>query len=307
MLAVVYDGSLKQLGKNKVKTRAEEGADEIADRIIDTIHGAAQDAGVDVREITGVCVTVPGVIDRKTGTIRQTPNLPFRDFPIKERLSKALDVEIMLENDVSAGTYGEYRAGAAQGYDHVIGVFPGTGIGGGLILNGQLYAGATGNAGEIGHMIIQTGGPLCGCGQHGCLEALAGKTAMAKDAVYLAGSGAAPSTLARTGTDFAQFSSKVFAKAFEDGEESVMSVVRRAGWFLGIGLANCVNIFSPEAIVIGGGLVEKLRDHLIEPAVASMRTHAMDYLVEDVRVFPAQLGDSAVVIGAAALVQEASE
>jgi glucokinase len=209
-----------------------------------------------------------------------------------------------LENDVNAGTYGELIAGAGKGYRHVIGLFPGTGLGGGLILDGRLFRGATGGAGEIGHMIIQVDGRRCGCGQYGCLEAMASRTALAKDLVALAATGGAPAIQKKAGSDFSRIKSGLIQSAWEDGEPAVVGLVDRAARHLGIGMANMVNVFNPQLIIIGGGLVEKLGAPYIQKAEQAMRDHAMARLVTIVEVKQAELGDDSTVIGAAALARE---
>ena len=306
ILTAAFDSNFAKIGRNKVKTKAYEGADAIFNAVVDSITDALASAKINTNDVRGIGIVIPGVFDRDTGLVVETPNLPLSRFPFKSKLFERIPVPIFIENDVNAGTYGEFRSGAAVGYRHVVGVFPGTGIGGGLILDGKLYIGATGNAGEIGHMIIQTGGPLCGCGQRGCLEALASRSAMARDAVFLANSGSAPATLAQAGTDYSRYSSKTFSKALEAGDEAIERVIDRAAWNLGIGLANCANLLSPEIIVIGGGLVERLGEAYIETVDRSMRSHAMRGIGESVKVVGAKLGDDAAVLGVAALVAEAT-
>ena len=232
------------------------------------------------------------------------PNLGVSNFPIGDRLQQAFGVPVVVENDVSAGTYGEHRYGAARGRRHVIGVFPGTGIGGGLVLDGRLYRGARGNAGEVGHMIVQLDGPMCGCGQYGCLEAVASRSAIARDLIAQAAIGRVPSVAAKAGTDVRALRSKMIARVLAAGERAGIELLERAAERLGIGLANCVNMLNPEMVVLGGGLVEKLGDWLIERAADSMRRHALPALAEGVEVVAAALGDEAVVRGAATLAQE---
>ncbi len=256
-------------------------------------------------EVAGAGVAVPSPIDLATGVVLETPNLGFRDFPLKARLEKALGIPVILENDVNAGTYGELRKGAAAGYRHVIGLFPGTGIGGGIIIDGKLYRGATGGAGEIGHMIIQVEGRLCGGGHYGCLESVASKTAMAKDAAMLATTGGAPVMASLAGGDISKMKSSVFAKSIEGGDTQIARVLERAARFLGVGLANCVNIFNPEAIIVGGGLVERFGDSYLSVAEKSMRENAMPSLAKVVKLLPAKLGDDAVAIGVSSLLAEA--
>ena len=305
MIAAVVDRRSKIVSRSRARTGAEEGAEAVYDRVIEAIHSALDKAKG--QKLSAIGIAAPGPLDRKKGIIIETPNLGLRRFPIADRLRKEFGVPVLLENDVNAGVYGEYRAGAARGFKNVVGIFVGTGIGGGLVLDGRLYIGGTGNAGEIGHMIIQTDGPLCGCGQYGCVEALASRTAIAKDAAALAGSGASPAMLAAGGTDLKDIRSGALAAAIEKGDEKVRRVIERAARFVGIAMANCANLLAPEVIVLGGGLLEKLGDLFRREAERSMREHAMASLVSRTKVVLAALGDDAVPIGVAALAREAHE
>ncbi len=307
ILSVVYDDGFNRVSKDKTKTAAQDGSDAILEKIVKSVSNSLDKVDADFSAVKAAGITVPGVFSRDTGVVYTTPNLPFEEYPLKERLQDSLHTTVRIENDVNAGTYGEYRKGAASGYRCVIGLFPGTGIGGGLILNGELYTGATGNAGEIGHTIIQADGPLCGCGKHGCLESLASRSAIARDAVFLASNGSAPAALEYAGTDFKSYTSKTLARSIEGGDAAVQEIIDRSAYYLGIGMANCVNILNPEIFVIGGGLVDRFGDRYIQTAAESMRSHAMEGLVADVRVVQASLGDYAAVIGAALLAREEIE
>lgn len=304
MLATVMDADYQIVSREKVKTGNTADSEAVYNGMLECIERACKSAGIKTDELTAAGVAVPGPVDFSAGVLLETPNLGFENFPLRDRLSNDLGVSVSLENDVNAGLYGEFVKGAAAGYRHVVGLFPGTGVGGALILNGALYRGARGGAGEIGHMIIQVEGQLCGCGQHGCLEALASKTAIAKDAVGLASSGDAPTVWNRAGTDIKKVKSSVLLESVEKGESAMIDLINRSARFLGIGMANCVNIFNPEAVIIGGGVVEKLGEPYLREAERAMRAHAMSFLSEGVRVAEAQLGDDAVVIGAAALARE---
>ena len=300
MVAAVVQGE-KILSRCKKKTGAEEGPEAVLDRIASVIKTVVKEAGLKAADIHGVCMAVPGPHDREKGIMVYTPNLGFRDFPIKKLLEKKVGITVNLENDVNAGTYGEFKLGAGKGSKHVIGLFPGTGIGGGIVLDGRLYRGATGNAGEIGHMIIQADGALCGCGQYGCLEALASRTAVTKEAVAAASAGKAPKTFANVGTEFKNYKSRVFADAYSNNEKPIIEIIERSARYLGIGMANCVNIFNPELFILGGGVVEKLGKPYVKLAEQSMRDHALKHLVKEVSVVEAQLEDDAVLLGAAHL------
>jgi glucokinase len=247
----------------------------------------------------GLGVAVPGPLDRERGIVRYTPNLGLENYPLAEELASAIGLPVFLENDVQAGVLGELVAGGLRGARNAVGVFLGTGIGGGIVIDGKIYRGSTGSAGEVGHMILLEGGPLCGCGNYGCLEALASRTAMAKDALGLAASGKAPAMLDAAGTDLRKYKSSAFEEALDEGDEAIAQVVDRAGFWLGVGLANLVNLLNPEIILLGGGVVARFGKRIQKAAVASMEGRLMPGLAETVKVVLSELGDLAVPAGAA--------
>lgn len=300
MLAAVLDAEHRIIGRAKNKTERGE-AEEVFRRILTTIDEALDDAGVTRADIEAVGIAVPGLIDRQAGVVVRLTNIGMQNFPIADRLSAELDAPVSLDNDVNAGLWGEHAMGAAQGFDHVIGIFPGTGIGGGLILDGHLYRGKSGGAGEIGHITVQSDGRRCGCGNHGCLETVASKTAIARDLAVLALNGSSPVLAEAGATDITRVKSGLIKRALEAGDPGVAEVVDQAARFLGIGMAAMVNTFDPQVIVLGGGLVEKLGSYFTDRAEAMMRERAMDHLAAGVEVHMAQLGDDAVVTGVADL------
>lgn len=299
MLAVVLDENYKEQGRAKVRTPAGGDDKETLEAIADLVKEALEDAKVDAESVAAVGIAVPGPIDHAGGHVIRMPNVGMEDYPLRSKLEAELDIPVVLENDVNAGTYGEYVDGAAKGATNVIGIFPGTGVGGGIIIGGVLYRGHTGSAGEFGHMIVEAGGRRCGCGKYGCLEAVSSKTAIAKELVHLALNGQAPTVLAKAGTDIARIKSSVIKKAMDAGEKAVIEVVERAAWYLGVGLGSLVDIFDPDVVVVGGGLVEKLEERYTKPVEESMRAHSM--IKSDVALEIASLGDDSVIIGAAAL------
>ncbi len=303
---LVEQGTIVARTKRGTKTGTN---DEVLAQIIsvleEVIEQAKRETGGGER-LTSMGIAVPGPIDVRRGVVLDTPNIGVRDFHLAELLQDRFGVSVLLENDVNAGLWGEYIAGAARGFSHVVGLFPGTGIGGGLVLDGRLYRGKQGAAGELGHMILQSDGRKCGCGGMGCFETLASKTAIARDLAVLAMSGSAPTIAAAGGTDVSRIKSKHILKAYDADGKDVRDVVDQAADFLGIGMANIVNIFDPEAIIIGGGLVEKLGEPFLDRAREVMKKRAMPRLVDGVRVLQAQLGDDAVVTGAADLADSAA-
>lgn len=304
MLAVVLDEENTIRGRKKARTKGG-GNEAVFTQIVEVVRAAMDDAGVKAGDVQALGIAVPGPIDTGKGMILEPPNLDMRNMPLAGRLRKELDIPVLLENDVNAGLWGEYIAGVAAGYRHVVGIFPGTGIGGGLILDGRLYRGKLGAAGEIGHITVQSDGRRCGCGNFGCLETVASKTAIARDLTILALNGQSPVLAAAGATDIRMVKSGLIAKAMDAGDTGVVEIVEQAASFLGVGMAAMVNTFDPEMIVVGGGLVEKLGDRFMKPAEKAMRRRAMRRIVADVTVAVAALGDDAAVIGVADLAERA--
>jgi glucokinase len=303
ILAAAFDSKLKTLATEKAKTPRESNASAIVAAIADAVRKVVREVG-EGTIIGGIGVSVPGPLDRAKGIVRYTPNMGFKDYKLGPELSGMLGAPVYLENDVQAGVYGELRAGALRGKKNAVGVFVGTGIGGGIVIDGKLYRGASGSAGEVGHMILHEGGAACGCGNYGCLEALASRTAMAKDAIGQAATGKAPNLYSIAGTDLRKCRSGVLFEAIEAGDKGVKKAVDRAAAWLGIGLANIVHILNPEAIVVGGGVVTRFGQRYLERAIASMEEHLMPGLAGSAEILLSELGDLAVATGAACVALE---
>lgn len=306
MLAVLFAADGTIVAREKRKTSERAGADLI-EAIAETIEAVVADGGLTLRDVESIGVAVPGPVDAH-GVILQTANLGLDGVELGPELASRLKLttNLTIENDVNAGLWAEHIAGAARGYQTICGIFPGTGIGGAIIVDGALVRGCRGGAGEIGHLTVQSDGRLCGCGNFGCLETVASKTAIARDLAVLALNGSSPVLVAARATDISLMRSGLIARALESGDERVAEVVDRAADFLGIGMAALVNIINPEVIVIGGGLVEKLGSRITDRASAMMRHRAMRDLVADVSVVEAACGDDAVAIGAADLARRAN-
>lgn len=304
ILAAVYDSKLRPLATGKTKTPREAKASVVVEALAEAVRSVMAEAGSG-RELGGVGVAVPGPLDRAKGIVRYTPNMGFDDYPLGDELAGLFGAPAYLDNDVQAGVFGELRAGALRGKKNAVGVFIGTGVGGGIVIGGEIYRGSTGSAGEVGHMIIQEGGASCGCGNYGCLEALASRTAIAKDAAAQAASGKAPALFAAAGADIRKYRSSALYDAIEAGDKGVRKAVDRAAWWLGIGLANLVHVLNPEAIVIGGGVASRFGAKFVDRVEASMKEHVMPGLAGTVEVLLSELGDLAVSTGAACVALEA--
>jgi len=302
MMATVLDHTFKVVGRCRKKSRGKDTSAASEERVYKVIDEALTEAGNP--EIQGIGVGSPGPLNPVTGTIIDTPNLGWKNFPLAKLLKKRYGAPVLVDNDVNVGTYGEWRMGEVQNCAHVLGVFPGTGIGSGIIIDGKLFHGFSGAAGEFGHMTIEADGPFCGCGKRGCIEALASRIAIAKEVAALAAREDAPYILENCGTNLSRIRSGVLAKAIAAGETKVEIVVRKAAYYLGIAVGNAINLLSPEAVVLGGGLVEAMEQLYLEEVRRAVKDHAMPFLRKGVKIVPAKLGDDAVVLGAACLITE---
>jgi glucokinase len=302
ILAAVVDPEGHILGEAKSATKAEGGPDSVLRRMARTARKAAQQAGIDWSAIGGVGVGAPGPIEPESGMVYNPPNLPgWDEVALGPRLSEALGVPVCLENDVNLGTLGEYALGAGQGTSDMVGIFVGTGVGGGLILGGKLRSGFRNAAGELGHMIVMADGPVCGCGNRGCLESVASRTAIERD-IRLGMAAGRKSMIPKLVREKGRLTSGVLARALHKGDPLTVEVMGRAQWYLGLLTASIVNLIDPEMIVFGGGVVEALGKRFLAPIRVTARQHYIQQAgAERVRIVAAKLGDHAGVLGAAVL------
>ena len=304
-MAAVLDRDGKIIARARAKTRAWREDEEVFHTIAQTGHRAIEKAGVDQDQLAAVGIGSPGPIDFDTGCIIETANLRFKNFPLGPRVAEEFGRPTILENDVNAAVYGEFRAGAARGAHDVLGVFVGTGIGGGLILNGALYRGFSKSAGEVGHIVVEAGGPRCGCGNRGCLEALASRTAITRDirkAIKRGYRGVVSKALAAE-TD--QLSGKALKTAYDSGDELVKRIIHRAAKLIGIGIGSLLNVLGLEMVVLGGGVVEAFGEDFVARIERAATGIAFEINSKDVKITSAALGDDAGVIGSAMLAREA--
>jgi glucokinase len=301
MMAAVFDRDFNIIGTRRKKTKDGGGARSGLKRIIETIEEALETAHVDHSKLRGIGVGCPGVLDLDRGVVLQAPNLGWRNVPLKKELERAFGCPAVIANDVDAGTYGEYRFGAAKDARCVLGVFPGTGIGGACIYNGQLIRGRINSCMEIGHIHMQPKGRLCGCGRRGCLETVASRMAISAEAAEAAYRGQAPHLLELAGTDLASIRSGALSASIKDGDKNVEAIVRHAAKDLGIAVASVVNLLAPDVVVIGGGLMEAMPAFYLKDIRAAIKKQAMKPFTQHLKVVAAKLGDEAGVLGAAAL------
>jgi glucokinase len=300
ILTALLDPSFRIVAEYKEKTRPDKGVDHFLKTIANAVRSVLKEAGVDRKKILAAGVGCPGFIHDGRGTVLASPNIPFlKSFPLAGNLQEELNVPVVIGNDVQTGLYGEHQFGAAKGYANVAGIFMGTGIGGALILNNQLYRGSTGSAGEIGHVVYDPGGPRCGCGRQGCFEAFAGRLAIAAEAAITVARLKAPHLAEKSGTDLREIKSGAIAKAIEAGDRAIEQIIREKGRIVGSMMANLVNFVNPDLIVLGGGVVEAMPSLIAREAERVMREEAIGPSARHVRVSVAKLGDYSVVMGAA--------
>ena len=305
VMAAVIDGDGQVMSRARAKTKAWRDDEGVFQTIAQTGRLAVEQAGIESSRLRAVGIGAPGPLDPDTGYIIESSNMKFKNFPLGPRLAEAFKCPAIVDNDVNAGAYGEFRRGAARGASEVLSMFIGTGIGGGLIINGALYHGASKNAGEVGHIVVKAGGPRCGCGARGCLEAIASRTAMTRDIrrSIERGEKTVVRDLLKKDTD--SLSGNDLRKAYDAGDELVIKTLHRAAKFIGIGIGSLVNVLAPEIVVLGGGVIEAMTDDFIERIDRSTRRVAVDFATKDLKIVRAELGDDAGVIGAAMLAQEA--
>jgi glucokinase len=311
ILACVVDQEGKNLGEAKQPTLPSSDADELVQRMAKTVRLAAKNAGVPVKKMLAVGVGAPAPVDPKTGFVFHAPNIPIlRDFPLGKRMSDVLGLPVCVDNDVNVGTVGEHALGAGRGTKDMVGIFVGTGVGGGVIVDGRLRHGFRNSAGEVGHMVVgfkgQPDEPICGCGRPGCLEAYASRTAIEREirAAIAAGRETTITELLNNGAQ-GRITSGILAKALDKGDPLVTGVMEQVTTYLSVHVASIVNFFDPEMIVFGGGVTEALGERLLEP----VRRDAPKWYIkkgdaDKVRIVVAELGDYAGVLGAATIARQ---
>lgn len=298
---VPEDGSTLR-GPQTHPTPVELGPDGVVDRIVDlvrrSIAATEQELGREI-ELVGIGIGSPGPLDTKTGRVILTPNLGWTDMPLRDRISQATGLPATLDNDANCATLGEWWRGAAQGARNVVGITIGTGVGGGVVIDGQIFHGASDVAGEIGHMTIDITGRLCKCGNYGCLEAYASGPAIAARAVEELEAGTASSVADYVQGDLSRITAQVVYEAAQDGDDLAREVVRDTARFLGTGIATIVNLLNPEVVVVCGG-VTLAGDLLFRPLRTEVSRRAFRPAVQACRIVPGGLPGTAGVYGAVA-------
>jgi glucokinase len=300
---VIVDARGEVLGQARRPTPTSGGPEGVAAAMAEAMREAAQEAKAETAALAGIGVGSPGDADEKTGVVSSAKNLPGWDgsFPLAESLQEALGAPVRIGNDVQVATEAEFHLGAGREFQSLIGVFWGTGVGGGLVLDGKPWLGR-GAAGEIGHVVVKRGGAKCPCGRRGCLEAYAGRSAMEAEARRQHEEGHKTDLfklMEKHGKP--RLTSGIWERALDHGDHLAEKLIERAVEALGTGVASAVNLLDPEAVILGGGLGVRFGERLMDPLIEEMGKHLfLDQKPPAVRV--ASLGDLGGAIGASLLV-----
>ena len=299
MLVIAYDENWKEIGRRRRKTKGNDGSESGVQRIASTISRLLDEAKISLKNVAGIGIGCPGPIDLDKNEILMTVNLGWDNVKVGSALKKEFGCPVVVVNDVDAGVYGEYRFGAAKNARCVVGIFPGTGVGGGCVYEGKVLQGAGISCMEVGHTRISSsrgGGSAFG----GTVESDASRLTIAAEAAKAAQRGEAPYLYEKTGTDIADIRSGALSDSIKNGDKVVKRLVEEAAETIGIAVANVVHILAPDKIVLGGGMVEAMEDLFVDTVKKTAKQNVMSVYKDRFEVVAAKLGDDAGAIGAAA-------
>lgn len=303
ILGVIFNENNEIICRVKKKTKPELGREAVDNRIKEVVEELITVSGADRSSIKAIGAGAPGVIDTKNGIIHYAPNIPWKDHPIGRVMEEEFHVPFIVGNDANVGVLGEWKYGAAQGFSHVVGIFVGTGIGGGIIIDNKLFTGSKFAGAEVGHMTINTEGSLCNCGQRGCLEAYASKIAITREIRAGLAMGASSVLAESLGTN-AVIKSGALREAADSCDPLAISALERAVYYLAAGAGNLVNIFNPEALILGGGVMEALESYILPEFSRAIKRFAWPAMLSGLQIKAAMLKDDAILYGARALIAE---
>ena len=303
VLGAIFDEQEKIVYRLKKKTKSGgDSSENIEQVIISVVEEMIAESGIKKNRIHAIAAGAPGVINQDKGVVLFSPNLPWRDYDIRTPIEKRFGVPFFIGNDVNVGVLGEYKYGAVKGFRNIVGFFVGTGMGGGLILNGKLFTGHDFKAAEYGHMVLDPEGPLCNCGQRGCLEAFSSKQGMSSYIRQQVSRGR--KSMMADALDGSAFKSKALKRALEAGDAVSQEAVDRACHWLAVATGNMINTFSPDAVVYGGGVIEAVGDIFLEKIIAEVDRYCMPSIRTTVTLKKAALGDDSVLYGALSMIDK---
>lgn len=307
ILAGVFSPQLKCLGKVKMSTKPERGPEGVLERVARCVQEVVDECDLHTDNIKAVGIGAPGAIDPEEGRMIFAPNLKWEDVPLKKALEKQLDLPVFAENDCNVCALGVYETELDPKPRSMVGIFLGTGIGGGIVLDGKPYAGFNRTAGEIGHMVLDLNGPKCGCGNKGCFEALASRTALFRRIQTAVKDGQKTVLTDMLGAELTDMRSGDLRKALRRGDKFVEQIVEEAAEYTGIAVANVINFLNPEVIVLGGGVMDQLADDMMAIIVETAKDYALPGTAKGIEIIASKLGDDAGITGAAVLAKRESK
>ncbi|MFM7117757.1 MAG: ROK family protein [Planctomycetota bacterium] len=305
MLAEVFDDKFNVIGRCRKKTKGHEGKEAGLKRINSVIREALEEAQLRPADIRGLGIGCPGPLDLKKGIIREAPNLGWENVLIRKSIEDEFGIPVTVGNDVDFGVYGEYCFGAAKDARCVVGLFPGTGIGGGCVYEGKIFRGSNCTCMEIGHIPMALGGVLDGAGNSGTLESIASRLAISGAAAQAVFRGAAPHLKELAGTDLAEIRSAQIAQSIEEGDKMIRLIVESAAEYLSLGVVTMIHLLAPDVVVLGGGLVEAMPDLFVQTISKEVKRRVLPSMRDIYEIVPAKLGDQATAMGAAAAALQA--
>ena len=300
----LVSASGKILNRNKTSTPKKVKSKDIYTCVTDAIDELIHGAGVSLSSIKGIGVGVPGIVDTRNHHILAAPNIALTGFPLSASLKQKFRKRVVMANDVNAGLLGEAWLGAAKGLTHVVGIFPGTGVGGAVIIDGKLLLGAQGAATELGHVIISIDGPLCHCGNRGCLEAMTSRWAIERDIRLAVKSGRKTIVTELNDGKLDMIKSRILKEALAKNDAVVKSVMTKTATVLGKTAVSLNHTFNPQAIIFGGGVIKACGDFLLPIITKELNADPFFKKFNTCRILPSKLGDDAVILGAARLAQQ---
>ena len=303
ILAGVFDSEFNCIGQAKLRTKPERGFDAVVERVARCARDAVDECDMTLKQIAGLGIGAPGAVNTVDGRVIFAPNLDWKDVPLKADLEKQLGLPVFVQNDCKLNALGVFEAEFKSKPRNLIGIFLGTGIGAGIFIDGRPYSGLNGSAGEIGHMVLDIHGPECGCGNRGCFEALASRRAIFRDIQQAVKKGQSTLLTDMLGPDLADLRSGDLRKAIRRGDKFVEQIIDQAAEYTGIACGNLINLFNPEIIVLGGGVIEQLEHEMLPIIDKVARKHALPGTAKGIQVVATGLGDNAGITGGAVLVK----
>jgi len=301
ILAGVFDGAMRCVSRSKMTTKAERGSAGVIGRIVRCVQDAVDECDLSLKQVKAIGVGSPGSVDSGAGRVIFAGNLGWNNVPLRKDLERRFGVPVVIENDCNICVIGVHQEEFAGKPKNMIGLFVGTGIGGGIMINGRLFSGAYGLAGELGHMVIDVNGPKCTCGNRGCVEAMGSRAAIFRRIQDAVKRGEKTILTEMLGDALEGLRSGDLRKALKRGDKLVTNVIEDAAHYVGVAVGNLVNIFNPELVVVGGGVMEQMSEAMMPIIVETAMEGAFNGTTRGLQILPSKLGDDAGITGAAVL------